>query len=385
VVRSITAIVTIIRLGGSLVVRIIYHDNGVHMAARYVAITTLLALTATACDKNPVAPDQTCEGLDIAPQSARVDLARPSFSNPTSVTNPLFPVSALGRVVLLGNVDGAPFRVETTLLSETRSIDVNGARVETLTSQYVAWVDRRLHEVALDWYAQDNGGAVWYFGEDVFNYEDGVVADTDGTWLGGREGPAAMIMPANPQVGQVWRSENVCGVVFEEVTMKTAAVTVPGPRGQVTGAIVTEELHMDNTRENKIFAPGYGEFSTGNPGGDLEAVALAVPTDALPGPASLDLQLRHRPRADIDMELLDLWARQLLIDAAAGNRGAVLGDAATLKWIRDRIAVDARPDLDLIDARLRAIGTAARATDPGAVSAAAVKLRHTLAAFESAG
>lgn len=384
-VRSITAIVTIIRLGGSLVVRIIYHDNGVHMAARYVAITTLLALTATACDKNPVAPDQTCEGLDIAPQSARVDLARPSFSNPTSVTNPLFPVSAVGRVVLLGNVDGAPFRVETTLLSETRSIDVNGARVETLTSQYVAWVDRRLHEVALDWYAQDNGGAVWYFGEDVFNYEDGVVADTDGTWLGGREGPAAMIMPANPQVGQVWRSENVCGVVFEEVTMKTAAVTVPGPRGQVTGAIVTEELHMDNTRENKIFAPGYGEFSTGNPGGDLEAVALAVPTDALPGPASLDLQLRHRPRADIDMELLDLWARQLLIDAAAGNRGAVLGDAATLKWIRDRIAVDARPDLDLIDARLRAIGTAARATDPGAVSAAAVKLRHTLAAFESAG
>jgi len=100
---------------------------------------------------------------------------------------------------------------------------------------------------------------------------------------------------------------------------------------------------------------------------------------------ALDLQLRHRPRADIDMELLDLWARQLLIDAAAGNRGAVLGDAATLKWIRDRIAVDARPDLDLIDARLRAIGTSARATDPGAVSAAAVMRRHTLAAFESAG
>jgi hypothetical protein len=41
---------------------------------------------------------------------------------------------------------------------------------------------------------------------------------------------------------------------------------------------------MDTGREAKIFAPGYGEFSTGEPAGDLEAAALAVPIDALPGP-----------------------------------------------------------------------------------------------------
>jgi hypothetical protein len=45
------------------------------------------------------------------------------------------------------------------------------------------------------------------------------------------------------------------------------------------------ELHMDGTREGKIFAPGYGEFSTGDPGGDLEAVSLASPTDRRPDPA----------------------------------------------------------------------------------------------------
>ncbi len=47
---------------------------------------------------------------------------------------------------------------------------------------------------------------------------------------------------------------------------------------------------MEGDREDKIFAPGYGEFSTGDAGGDLEAVALAVPTDALPGlpPAELE-------------------------------------------------------------------------------------------------
>jgi hypothetical protein len=37
---------------------------------------------------------------------------------------------------------------------------------------------------------------------------------------------------------------------------------------------------MDNSREGKTFAPGYREFFTGG-GGDVEALALAVPTDAL--------------------------------------------------------------------------------------------------------
>jgi hypothetical protein len=40
---------------------------------------------------------------------------------------------------------------------------------------------------------------------------------------------------------------------------------------------------MDNTTEEKTFAPGYGEFSTGSPGGDLEAVSLASPTDRRQG------------------------------------------------------------------------------------------------------
>jgi hypothetical protein len=47
--------------------------------------------------------------------------------------------------------------------------------------------------------------------------------------------------------------------------------------------------------------------------------------------AALDLQLRHRPPAQVDLDRMDLWARQLLVDAAAEDRGAVAGDAATLR------------------------------------------------------
>ncbi len=54
-----------------------------------------------------------------------------------------------------------------------------------------------------------------------------------------------MIMPANPQVGDVYRPENIPGFVFEEVTIQSTGLTVDGPTGSVAGAIVVKELHMD--------------------------------------------------------------------------------------------------------------------------------------------
>ncbi len=233
--------------------------------------------------------------LPVAPDSERVDLAVPVFSNPGNVTNPLFPISSLASVVLLGESDGEPFRSETTLLPGTKRITWNGEQeVEALESQYVAYLDGRLHEVALDWYVQDDDGNVWYLGEDVFNYEDGRVAEMEGTWISCEDGPAAMIMPANPRVGDVYRPENSFGIVFEEVEVKSIGRTVPGPYGSVNGAILVEELHADGTYEDKTFAPGYGEFSTGAVGsGNLEVVAVAVPANALPGalPAELETLL----------------------------------------------------------------------------------------------
>jgi hypothetical protein len=398
--------------------------------------------------------------LPTAPESQRVDLGEPTFSDPTAVTNPLFPIRELQRVILLGTVDGLPFRSETTLLADTKPIEWNGRTVETLVSQYAAFSDGRIHEVALDWYAQADDGSVWYLGEDVLNYEAGVVADTGGTWQAGREGPAAMIMPGDPQVGDVYRPENAPGVVFEEVTVKSIDRTVHGPLGPVDGAIVTLELHMDGTTEGKIFAPGYGEFLTGA-GGDLEAAALAVPLNALGGPvpedlaslssaarqimeasqvndwstasagldttlaawdsyrtgdlprmleaqmsaalvelvaavdaqqpaeigqaaiavamAALDFELRHRPVSEIDLDLFDLWAARVGLDAAAGDPANVVGDVATLEWIRDRfVHTLTTADAERINSLLADLRIAADAEDLSAAAEATVQLRDEL-------
>jgi hypothetical protein len=172
----------------------------------------------------PVVPGD----IPVASQSERVDLSMPTFSDPTNVTNPLFPVSKQESVLMLGHVDGKPFRTEVTLLPETRIIEWQGQQVETLVSQYTAYLDGRIQEVAYDFYAQANDGSVWYFGEDVADFEGGAIVTKEGTWIAGKDGPAAMIMPANPKVEDVYRTENNPGIAFEEVTVKSTDKTLDG-------------------------------------------------------------------------------------------------------------------------------------------------------------
>ena len=226
--------------------------------------------------------------IPVAPESERVDLTMPTFSDPTNVTNPLFPVSLQESVLMLGHVDGKPFRTEVTLLPETRIIEWEGQQVETLVSQYNAFLGGRIEEIAYDYYAQADDGSVWYFGEDVFDFRDGAIVVTEGTWLAGRDGPAAMIMPGDPQVGDVYRTENAPGFVFEEVTVRSTDETLDGPLGPIQGGMLADELHSDGKTEQKVFAPGYGEFYTAG-GGDVEALSLAVPTDAATEPLPAEL------------------------------------------------------------------------------------------------
>jgi hypothetical protein len=399
-------------------------------------------------------PCGTNSGRGCAPPSRRVDLVKPSFSHPTRITNPLFPIGGLRSVVLLGHLGAKPFRTETTLLPGTRSVEWNHRRIRVLVSQYVAYVDGRLDQVALDRYAQADDGSVWYFGEDVFVYAHGTIANTEGTWRAGREGPAAMIMPARPKVGQVFRTENEPGIVFEEVTVKAVGRTVVGPHGPIGGAMIGSELHPDATAEDKVFAPGYGEFRTAGRG-ELEALALAVPADSRPGPPPaaldglssgvegvlesarvgdwkvttatlarlqaqwravrsgqppmvaarldatlgalaravrarkaapvtqaavdvgqpvLDLELRYRPREQVDAARFHLWTQQLRVDAAARDLAGVTGDVAVLEWIRDRIAPSLGPaGAREIDTRLTALRIASDARNlPAAADRAAL-------------
>ena len=249
--------------------------------------------------------------IPLAPDSARRDLIAEPFSDPTAVTNPLFPIADLDSAILNGRVDGKPFYTETTLLPFTRIIEwTPGQCVRVLVSQYMAFLDGKLQETAIDLYAQADDGSVWYLGEDVFDYDAaGRIVTTEGTWHAGTEGPAAMIMPSAPQVGDAHRPENIPGNVFEEVTVTKVDQTFEGPSGPVSGGIVGTETHQDGSLSDKLFAPGYGEFLSTD-GKDIEAMALASPTDSLPGGVPAELTI-------------DLEGRRSHLRLAAGNARAV--------------------------------------------------------------
>jgi len=228
--------------------------------------------------------------LPLAPNSARRDLVAAPFNDPTAVDNPLFPISDLHSAILNGHVDGKVFHTETTLLPFTKIIEwTPGQCVRVLVSQYMAFLDGNLQETAIDLYAQADDGSVWYLGEDVNAYSaNGFIVTTEGTWQAGIDGPFAMIMPSDPQVGDAHRAENIPGNSFEEVHISKIDQTFDGPSGPVSGGIVATEIHQDAAPSDKLFAPGYGEFrSTDGP--DVEAMALASPTDSLPGGVPAEL------------------------------------------------------------------------------------------------
>jgi hypothetical protein len=218
----------------------------------------------------------------------------PTFSRPTSITNPLFPQSRLEQVITLGVDTGEPLRYELTRLPGSKTITVNGKSVQALKVQFLATSDSAVLEVADDYFAQADDGTVWYLGEHVSNYEDGVLVDNDGTWVSGEKRPdGKLYVPGplvlgKPQVGDVYNPENNKPFVFEQVTVKQTGLTVTGPRGRVSGAIKVREDLLDGSSEEKVYAPGYGEFSAKAPFGSAKpdeevAVALAAPIDQVGG------------------------------------------------------------------------------------------------------
>ena len=78
-------------------------------------------------------------------------------------------------------MDNKPFRTEVTLLPDTKPTPYRGTTIDTAIIQYVAYLDGRIQEVAIDRYAQADDGSVWYFDEDYSAIEEGKITDTEGS------------------------------------------------------------------------------------------------------------------------------------------------------------------------------------------------------------
>jgi hypothetical protein len=187
-------------------------------------------------------------------------LAGMKFSHPRDITNAYLPLAALKQDILEGTEGGKKTRVERTLMpNKHRTFTVGNQEVETLVMEDRVFEDGKLAEVALDYFAQDDNGTVYYFGEDVDEYKDGKVASHEGSWLLGKDTPIpGIILPAHPKVGDRFKSEDVSSEISEADEVVSISETVMVPAGNFHDCIKVREKLAEGTTEYKYYAKGVG-------------------------------------------------------------------------------------------------------------------------------
>jgi hypothetical protein len=164
-----------------------------------------------------------------------------------------------GRFVVLGELTpgGSEF-VRISVLDETESIDGIEARI----IEEREFEDGELVEVSRNFFAMAKETRdVFYFGEDVANYDDGKVVGHGGEWRAGQDGArAGLYMPGKPDVGMKYYMEYHPGVAMDRAEIYQTDATVETPGGSFSGVlIVTESSPIEPDDESyKRYAPDVG-------------------------------------------------------------------------------------------------------------------------------
>jgi hypothetical protein len=175
----------------------------------------------------------------------------------------------------VGTSDGKTERNDVTVTHDTKKVAIG---VTTVVVHDVVFVDGQKEEETFDWYAQDDDGAVWYFGEDSKEFRpDGTVKSTAGSWEAGVNGAQpGIVMPAKPTVGATFRQEYRRGIAEDLAKILETGATVSVPLSTYKDAIVTQDftpLEPDQV-EHKTYAPGVGFVQSDMVKGGKEHVAL---------------------------------------------------------------------------------------------------------------
>jgi hypothetical protein len=207
-------------------------------------VITVAAMVAAGVFAIPAAP----------PASAGVDPAQ--FTSP--VANPYFPLKP-GTVFVYRGSEGRQHLIEHLRVTrKTKRIE----GVTTIVVSDVLFSNGRLNEATYDYYADDNHGTTWYFGEKTATYDKhGHVKSREGSWLAGRNGgEAGVIMPANPKPTDAYRQEFLPKHAEDQAWIVADHGTVTVPFGTVTDVVRSYEWTRlePNVVSLKLYAPHLG-------------------------------------------------------------------------------------------------------------------------------
>jgi hypothetical protein len=176
----------------------------------------------------------------------------------SGVVNPWFPLTPGDRWVYTGVKDGKPAKDVTIVSHATKTI----LGVRCVVVQDYLHLAGRLEETTLDYYAQDNQGNVWYFGEDTQELSPaGAILNTEGSWQSGIDGAKpGIIMTAHPTIGQPYEQEYYPGQAQDHAEALSLSASVSVPFGSFGGAQLTKEWSPlePNVIDHKYYVRGIG-------------------------------------------------------------------------------------------------------------------------------
>ena len=190
-----------------------------------------------------------------------------------SASNKYFPLEPGTTRVFEGTEEEDTIRIEETVTHDTKQI----LGVTCVVVRVKEFINGELAEDTFDWYALDNEGTVWYFGEDSKEYEDGEVVSTEGSWEAGVDGATpGFIMKANPQIGDSYRQEYYPGEAEDlgEVIKLNQSTSVA--YGSFDGVLVILEWSPlePEVLEEDYYAPGVGPILEEVVAGGSERIEL---------------------------------------------------------------------------------------------------------------
>jgi hypothetical protein len=204
------------------------------------------------------------------------------FSRPREITNPYLPLASLKQDILEGKEGSDKIRIERTAKPDIRKIYIiNNQPVEALCVEDREYVNGALMEVALDYFVQDDSGAVFYLGEDVDEYKDGKVVGHSGTWHFGRDTQSpGVLFPAQPKIGERFMPEDVSKEIHENDEIVSLTETVTTPAGTYANCVKVKEVLADGEIEYKYYAKGIGVVREVPDGGDVLLISHASAANA---------------------------------------------------------------------------------------------------------
>lgn len=199
----------------------------------------------------------------------------PDFSAPTRIDNRFSPMPVGTEWRYEGSVteegERTPHQVVFTVSSLTKVI--NG--VETRVVWDRDFADGVLEEAELAFFAQDDGGTVWNFGEYPEEYDEGKFDDAPDVWITGSAGARGGVhMLGDPDVGDAYIQGLVPRIEFLDVgEVAASGLRNCVPVGCFRHVLLVEEtspLDPEGGIQTKYWAPGTGLVRIGAIGGDSQ-------------------------------------------------------------------------------------------------------------------